>query len=61
MLITATLIGMLLIAQVASSLLVIWKHPSPSIDHTIFLCGQEGAVKRLEKALQIVESGMLPG
>ena len=34
---------------------------SPSIDHTIFLCGQEGAVKRLEKALQIVESGMLPG
>lgn len=34
---------------------------SPSIDHTIFLCGQEGAIRRLEKALQIVESGMLPG
>ena len=31
---TATLIGMPLIAQVASSWLVIWKQPSPSIAHT---------------------------
>ena len=30
----ATLIGMLLMTQVASSWLVIWKHPSPSIAHT---------------------------
>ena len=31
----ATLIGMSLIAQVASSWLVIWKQPSPSIAHTV--------------------------
>ena len=30
----ATLIGMLLMTQVASSWLVIWKQPSPSIAHT---------------------------
>ena len=30
----ATLIGMSLIVQVASSWLVIWKQPSPSIAHT---------------------------
>jgi hypothetical protein len=35
LLITATLIGMSLIAQVASSWLVIWKQPSPSIAHTV--------------------------
>ena len=34
LLITATLIGMPSIAQVASSWLVIWKQPSPSIAHT---------------------------
>src|SRR4029450_11055871 len=34
LLITATLIGMPSSAQVASSWLVIWKHPSPSIAHT---------------------------
>ena len=32
---TATLIGMFSIAQVASSWLVIWKQPSPSMDHTV--------------------------
>ena len=31
----ATLIGMSLIAQVASSWLVIWKQPSPSIAQTV--------------------------
>ena len=31
----ATLMGMSLMAQVASSWLVIWKHPSPSIAHTV--------------------------
>ena len=31
----ATLIGMLLIAQVASSWLVIWKQPSPSMAQTV--------------------------
>ncbi len=31
----ATLIGMSLIAQVASSWLVIWKQPSPSMAHTV--------------------------
>ncbi len=31
---TATLIGMLLSAQVVSSWLVIWKQPSPSIAQT---------------------------
>ena len=31
----ATLIGMSLIVQVASSWLVIWKQPSPSIAHTV--------------------------
>ncbi len=35
LLIMATLIGMSLIAQVASSWLVIWKQPSPSIAHTV--------------------------
>lgn len=35
LLMTATLIGMSLIAQVASSWLVIWKQPSPSIAHTV--------------------------
>ena len=35
LLITATLIGMSLIAQVASSWLVIWKQPSPSIAQTV--------------------------
>ena len=39
LLMTATLIGILLIAQVASSWLVIWKQPSPSIAHTT-LSGQ---------------------
>ena len=34
LLITATLIGMPSMAQVASSWLVIWKQPSPSIAHT---------------------------
>ena len=34
LLMIATLIGMSLIAQVASSWLVIWKHPSPSTAHT---------------------------
>ena len=34
---------------------------SPSIDHTIYLCGREGALARLDTALGIVESGMLPG
>ena len=34
LLMIATLIGMLLIAQVASSWLVIWKQPSPSIAQT---------------------------
>ena len=34
LLITATLIGMPSIAQVASSWLVIWKQPSPSMAHT---------------------------
>ena len=34
LLMIATLIGMSLIAQVASSWLVIWKQPSPSIAHT---------------------------
>ena len=34
LLITATLIGMPSIAQVASSWLVIWKQPSPSIAQT---------------------------
>ena len=34
LLMSATLIGMLLIVQVASSWLVIWKEPSPSIAHT---------------------------
>ena len=34
LLITATLIGMFSMAQVASSWLVIWKQPSPSIAHT---------------------------
>ena len=32
---TATLMGMSLIVQVASSWLVIWKQPSPSIAHTM--------------------------
>ena len=36
---TATLIGKPSMAQVASSWLVIWKQPSPSIDHTV-LSGQ---------------------
>ena len=31
----ATLIGIPSMAQVASSWLVIWKHPSPSIAHTV--------------------------
>ena len=31
----ATLMGMSLMAQVASSWLVIWKQPSPSIAHTV--------------------------
>ena len=35
LLITATLIGMPSSAQVASSWLVIWKQPSPSIAHTV--------------------------
>jgi hypothetical protein len=35
LLITATLIGIPSMAQVASSWLVIWKQPSPSIDHTV--------------------------
>ena len=35
LLMIATLIGMSLIAQVASSWLVIWKQPSPSIAHTV--------------------------
>ena len=34
---------------------------SPSIDHTIYLCGREGALARLDQALRIVESGALPG
>src|SRR5699024_4936779 len=34
LLMTATLIGMLLMTQVASSWLVFWKQPSPSIDQT---------------------------
>ena len=34
---------------------------SPSIDWTICLCGREGALARLDRALEIVESGMLPG
>lgn len=34
---------------------------SPSIDWTIYLCGREGALARLDRALEIVESGMLPG
>jgi len=34
LLITATLIGIPSIAQVASSWFVIWKHPSPSMVHT---------------------------
>ncbi len=34
---------------------------SPSIDHTIYLCGREGALARLDRAVDIVESGMLPG
>ena len=32
---TATLIGMSLTTQVASSWFVIWKQPSPSIAHTV--------------------------
>ena len=39
LLITATLIGIFSIAQVASSWLVIWKQPSPSMDQTV-LSGQ---------------------
>src|SRR6478672_1287582 len=35
LLITATLMGMLLMTQVASSWLVIWKQPSPSMAHTV--------------------------
>ena len=35
LLMIATLIGMSLIAQVASSWLVIWKQPSPSIAQTV--------------------------
>src|ERR687889_51315 len=35
LLMTATLIGMPSIAQVASSWLVIWKQPSPSIAHAV--------------------------
>ena len=35
LLMTATLIGMSLIVQVASSWLVIWKQPSPSTAHTV--------------------------
>ena len=35
LLMIATLIGMPSIAQVASSWLVIWKQPSPSIAHTV--------------------------
>ena len=35
LLMIATLIGMSLIAQVASSWLVIWKQPSPSMAHTV--------------------------
>ena len=31
----ATLIGMSLMTQVASSWLVIWKQPSPSMAHTV--------------------------
>ncbi|MGE0209299.1 MAG: glutamate--tRNA ligase, partial [Lysobacteraceae bacterium] len=34
---------------------------SPSIDWTIHLCGREGALARLDRALDIVASGMLPG
>lgn len=34
---------------------------SPSIDHTIYLCGADGAAQRLSKALSIIESGMMPG
>ncbi len=30
---------------------------SPSIDHTIFLCGQNSAVARLDKALRVIQSG----
>lgn len=33
---------------------------SPSIDHTIYLCGQEGALARLDVALSIVAAGGLP-
>jgi hypothetical protein len=32
---TATAIGMFSRTQVASSWMVIWKQPSPSIDHTV--------------------------
>jgi hypothetical protein len=35
LLMIATLIGISLIVQVASSWLVIWKHPSPSIAQTV--------------------------
>ena len=35
LLMIATLIGMSLMAQVASSWLVIWKQPSPSTDQTV--------------------------
>ncbi len=35
LLMIATLIGMPSIAQVASSWLVIWKQPSPSMDQTV--------------------------
>ena len=35
LLMIATLIGMSLIVQVASSWLVIWKHPSPSMAQTV--------------------------
>jgi len=35
---TATLMGMSLMTQVANSWLVIWKHPSPSMAHTV-RCG----------------------
>ncbi len=35
LLMIATLIGMLLMTQVASSWLVIWKQPSPSIAQTV--------------------------
>ena len=29
---------------------------SPSIDHTIYLCGKDDAVARLDKALEVIAS-----